>query len=133
MISVIVHLMASVNTSLVSPDCDPTEKCEGGDLVKADELLPAMEEEVLQTQRTDPLLCQRLQGTRVCETVRNCFSFYYKVFDLLISRRCRRQAARKGLLTFVLLALSLLFLMKWTSQTPAWLRPAPRTLTTASQ
>lgn len=57
--------MGSANTSLLSPDCDLTEKCEGGNLVKADELLPAMEEEVLQAQRTDPLLCQRLQGTSV--------------------------------------------------------------------
>lgn len=39
-----------------------TEKREGGNPVEADQLLPEMEEEVLQTQREDPLLRQRLQG-----------------------------------------------------------------------
>lgn len=44
-----------------------TEKCEGGNPVKANKLLPEVEAEVLQTQRKDPLLCQRLQGTELCE------------------------------------------------------------------
>lgn len=39
-----------------------SEKCEGGNPVEADQLLPAMEEEVLQTPGKDPLLRQRLQG-----------------------------------------------------------------------
>ncbi len=55
--------------------CLTTEKCEGGNPVKADQLLPEMEEEVLQTQREDPLLCQRLQGTRMCETAYSCFKW----------------------------------------------------------
>lgn len=49
-----------------------TEKCEGGDPAEADELLPAMEEEVLQTQRKDSLLCQRLQGTIMCKATQSC-------------------------------------------------------------
>ena len=48
------------------------EKCEGGNPVKADQLLPEMEEEVLQTPREDPLLCQRLQGTKTSETSCGC-------------------------------------------------------------
>lgn len=39
-----------------------SEKCEGGNPVEADQLLPAMEEEVLQAPGKDPLLRQRLQG-----------------------------------------------------------------------
>lgn len=51
-----------------------TEKCEGGDPAEADELLPAMEEEVLQTQRKDSLLCQRLQGTIMCKATQSCLN-----------------------------------------------------------
>lgn len=40
------------------------EKCEGGNPAEADQLLPAVEEEVLQTPRKDPLLRQRLQGRK---------------------------------------------------------------------
>lgn len=39
----------------------------------------------------------------------------------------------RGNLSFVFLAISLLFLMRWTYRTPVWLRPAPRTSTTASR
>lgn len=42
-----------------------TEKCEGGDPFKADQLLPEMEKEVFQAQREDALLCQRLQGKSI--------------------------------------------------------------------
>lgn len=54
--------------------CPATEKCEGGDPAEADEFLPAMEEEVLQTQRKDSLLCQRLQGTRICKATQSCLN-----------------------------------------------------------
>ncbi|CAF88513.1 unnamed protein product, partial [Tetraodon nigroviridis] len=39
-------------------------KREGGNPAEADQLLPAVEEEVLQTARKDPLLRQRLQGRK---------------------------------------------------------------------
>lgn len=51
-----------------------TEKCEGGDPAEADKFLPAMEEEVLQTQRKDSLLCQRLQGTRMRKAAQSCLN-----------------------------------------------------------
>lgn len=52
-----------------------TEKREGGDPVEADELFPEMEEEVLQTQREDPLLRQRLQGTGELRRIQPLFPF----------------------------------------------------------
>lgn len=58
--------------------CPATEKCEGGDPAEADEFLPAMEEEVLQTQRKDSLLCQRLQGTRICKAIQSCLNPVHK-------------------------------------------------------
>lgn len=42
----------------------PPEKREGGNPAEADQLLPALEEEVLQTAGKDPLLRQRLQGRK---------------------------------------------------------------------
>lgn len=56
-----------MNSSLVAPPPSvcllpffSSEKCEGGNPAEADQLLPEMEEEVLQTPRENPLLRQRL-------------------------------------------------------------------------
>lgn len=62
--------------------CLATEKCEGRNPVKADQFFPEMEEEVLQTQREDTLLCQRLQGTTKCETAYRCFFKFSNSFFL---------------------------------------------------